>query len=934
LDKKLIVRVENIDYTYVESKTQTSFQDIKKSIENLPIFLKYFQEIDIKNLNINNNSFEILLKKNRLQIDNKFINIFSKINFSTNRIDLDIESLYLKDYEILFRGKANLDYFKEELKYYGDIFYQDLIIKSHLDFSKQNKFKFFISSEKFKNIHFLKELLPDLPEVAKEWMYDNVTGDFKLDWFYGEFDFKNKEIIESSLKGEASINNAQIMFHPNVDKVLANSVKVKFKNNNLNFDLINATYKDKVLSNSFVTLKDLTDEDKGRVYVNLETISALDKDILDILQAYDITVPVLQTKGNTNAKLLLEFPYDSKLDIVTNGEFIVDKSDIKIADFEFNTNGGKVTLNNNLLKLEQTSFILKNMVDAQTDLTLDLNTLKAKGKTHINRVFIEDNKKSSILDLKDKNSEISMDFSKNFTLELINLATKINYIDYLNIELKDLSLISSFSKILKDNQIKKGEANIDVLNEDNIDFKATVFDLPLPLKKNGEKITKLEVNGEIRKEAITITSLDESLQLIIKNNIDVHLANYEIDFSNEKENTFTSVQDINIYLSNCNLIVENYNFNIVDAKASMQKESINFDAFVKDLNFPISKNNQIVKSLEISGVYKNSKDIKIKTKSKDLLFFIKNDTYNLRLKGYDLDIELDNKDKEAFNNNLKLDIKGTNSNIIINKDYKLLADTYDIVLSDEKSFLFFEHKDSKISIKLLNKNDIEVYASNINDIFINTLLNKSVMDKGTLNIFVNGTLPKLDGKIVIKDSNLKNISILNNVLFFLETTPAIINPFLAIPSLFGLDKLGTYKVLDGTIEFIYDYDSNIIDIKNLYTKGNGIDFDGQGTINLAKNKVNFETKLIFLKTYSSIVEYIPILNYILLGDNNRVETRVSVKGDLDNPKISTHLVKDGAMAPLNMLKRVITTPANIIDGLNKLNDKTDQKEEDTKEENE
>ena len=47
----------------------------------------------------------------------------------------------------------------------------------------------------FLKLTFLKKYL-DLPEVANSWMYDNVTGDFKLNWFYGEFDLNKNEIIE------------------------------------------------------------------------------------------------------------------------------------------------------------------------------------------------------------------------------------------------------------------------------------------------------------------------------------------------------------------------------------------------------------------------------------------------------------------------------------------------------------------------------------------------------------------------------------------------------------------------------------------------------------------------------------------------------------------------------------------------------------------
>jgi hypothetical protein len=74
--------------------------------------------------------------------------------------------------------------------------------------------------------------------------------------------------------------------------------------------------------------------------------------------------------------------------------------------------------------------------------------------------------------------------------------------------------------------------------------------------------------------------------------------------------------------------------------------------------------------------------------------------------------------------------------------------------------------------------------------------------------------------------------------------------------------------------------------------------------------------MIFLKDYSKIVGAIPIVNYVLLGDNNRVETQVDVFGPLNNPKISTNLTKDTFSVPVNIAKRLLQSPAKLLDFLN------------------
>ena len=118
--------------------------------------------------------------------------------------------MYLKDLEVLFEGKVKIDYFNEKLNYIGKSYYQDIQANVNLEMTKE-KAKFYLSSEPFKSLKFLKKFL-QLDEVAEAWMYDNVEGDIKLQEFYGEYDIKNNQILENTLQGKAQIDKAKIRF--------------------------------------------------------------------------------------------------------------------------------------------------------------------------------------------------------------------------------------------------------------------------------------------------------------------------------------------------------------------------------------------------------------------------------------------------------------------------------------------------------------------------------------------------------------------------------------------------------------------------------------------------------------------------------------------------------------------------------------------------
>ena len=126
-------------------------------------------------------------------------------------------------------------------------------------------------------------------------------------------------------------------------------------------------------------------------------------------------------------------------------------------------------------------------------------------------------------------------------------------------------------------------------------------------------------------------------------------------------------------------------------------------------------------------------------------------------------------------------------------------------------------------------------------------------------------------------------------------------------------NLTAYKIVNGVLEFNYSKEKELLDIKKLLTVGNGIDFDGKGKVDLKTMTLNSDIKLIFLKDYSKIVGVIPVVNYVLLGNNNRVETQVNVFGDINNPKISTNLTKDAFSVPVNIAKRILNSPSMLLD---------------------
>ncbi|UTJ05427.1 AsmA-like C-terminal domain-containing protein [Arcobacter roscoffensis] len=921
LDKKLIVDIENIEYKSKKSQVTSSFEDLKKNIELLPNILKIFKKVHIERLKIDGNEFTVSINEEAIYLDNKYVNFSSKFNFIAHQVVFDMYSLHLKDLDLLLDGKVKIDYFNEKLDYFGKYYYQD--VNGELKLEMTDKIaQFYINSNKFKSLSFLKEFFR-LSVDAEDWMYENVSADIQLEDFYGTVDLERKRVIEKSLKGTAKLYDAKVNFQKGASPVVSKQIDLEFKKGNLYINLLKPKYKDVDINGSFVVIRNLASEKNGVVEVNIKSKSKLNQTILDLLKTYNINIPLIQQTGITSTALVLKVPYLLSKKMSTQGQFIVKDAKIKANNFEFYTKKANVILDGSIIRIKKSDFSDKDMLKATiNNLELDTNTLKAKGEVLINSFDVE-TKTQKILNVKDKKSKINLDFSKAVGISLEDLALDIYIDELINVNIKDLSKIYEYSQVLKENSIKEGNLKLKIKDEKNLTFNGIVSKLNFPLFENSTKLDSLEIKGKVQDSKTYINSVNEKVKLFIDGErVELFLKDYLLDISNEnntneKLKLLVKGEDIRLKNKDAEYYLNTFNAHIND-------ENISFNAFVKNLDIPLSKNDKKVTSLNLEGSLSKER-IKIKTLDDSLrLEIIGENRIDLDINSYDVLVDLKSEEESEFD---IINLKAKNSNLIINKDFKFLANSYEFRLKEDTSkYLHLMHKKTDVTYKQSKEGKIDIYANDISDEFVNTIFKKQIVEGGKLMFIANGFEHNLKGKTIFTNVKIKDLAIINNLLIFIHSSPALINPLLAVPSVVSMASnkgfnLTGYKIIDGVLEFVYDNKKKNLDVNKLVTVGNGIDFDGKGKVDLNNMTLDSKIKLIFFKDYSSIVGSIPVVNYVLLGENKRVATQVNIFGDLKNPKISTNLTKDAFSVPVNIGKRVLESPIKLFEFIKDLGDK-------------
>ncbi len=774
LDKKLILEVDNI---HIESSLDSKLTDIEQFDEHIllaPTILKYFQKINITNLKIDNNNLSIKFDSNKLYFNSNTLLVEAIPHFYGHQIKLDIEELKLKEYNINLDGKITIDINKNKIFYLGNVTHKNQSVK--LNLQADEKFvNIYATGNGSIDINLVKDFYRLDPSIEK-WLYENVKGSHSLDFVAFKYDILNNTIINNSIDFNSNIKDALVYFKDGLHPVNVSKVYIKYKDNKLSFKFEDPIYRTTKINGSSLYIDNVATDKTSILHLNLKSKSILNSDIKEILQSYNISLPLTQQSGSldTDIKINLDLSSDH-LDIF--GLYKLKDSTINLGGLKFDVEDATVTQNNNIVDIQASNTLL---LDQQ--LNIDINNLKLDTSTHtasgdilINKFNIENN----LIDIENINSGIYIDFKSNTKIDLPMFSTHIDVRDKTTkVTVDDISKYIQFSNLLEENGLKNGNVILDFNNDGNIGIKADITHIESALM-----IDNIKLSGNTYKGNTNLISADEKVK---------------IDIDNKRTNIFIDSIDIN----------------------------------------------------------------KLNIKSK-----------------------LDENPSNLIH------IEAINSNILLENNKKILASKFLYKNSSNGNIHFdLNYNNTKVSFSTVNNNST-INIIDANSEFINSFMgNDDFISSGNINI--HGVANESNkylyrGEVFLKDTNFKDFTALNNILTMLQSSSAIANPLLALPTLFrvvkGDLKLNGYQAIEGHIEYAYNHEKQFLNLHDIKTRGAEIDFDGSAMIDLDKKIINSELKVIFLKDIFSIGSKIPLVN-LVINKKNRIYSTVTINGDLENPE--------------------------------------------------
>jgi hypothetical protein len=259
--------------------------------------------------------------------------------------------------------------------------------------------------------------------------------------------------------------------------------------------------------------------------------------------------------------------------------------------------------------------------------------------------------------------------------------------------------------------------------------------------------------------------------------------------------------------------------------------------------------------------------------------------------------ETGNSTQSNTDETLPVQIHASNTYLYLMNGRKIVADSLDAVLNNDDLDATLSHMGGSATLKI-RSGLFMIDGNGFNDTFMEHLFLFSDFTGGKFSFQAKGDTEAFDGIMRVENSILKDYKVLNNVLAFINTVPSLVT--------FSLPNYNTkgLPLKEGYAHF--EYDHGIVHVDNFTLNSPEMKILGNGSADLTTQTLKGE---LTLKTdLGSVLGKVPVVGYILLGNDGSLSTTLTLSGKLDNPKVDTAIAKEIVTAPFNILKRTLVYP--------------------------
>ena len=249
---------------------------------------------------------------------------------------------------------------------------------------------------------------------------------------------------------------------------------------------------------------------------------------------------------------------------------------------------------------------------------------------------------------------------------------------------------------------------------------------------------------------------------------------------------------------------------------------------------------------------------------------------------------------------LLVELHAEDSQIYLSPQSRLLADTVDLKFLEGKVSAKVEHGPGQIQLQL-EKGIFLLESRDLNDEFMGALIKNSRFQGGRMSMVSQGSFDDFSIVFEMQDTNISGLAMVNNVMAFLNTVPALMT--------FSLPEYNSEGLpIDSAIAGM-TFKKKVGTFESLEVKGPELQVIGTGQMDFSKQLIDMD---IHIKTQASKnVGKIPLIGYVLAGKDEDASLSLKITGGFDDPEVTNSLVQDIVVYPVEILFRTLKLPFHL-----------------------
>ncbi|MGE0739366.1 AsmA-like C-terminal domain-containing protein [Sulfurimonas sp.] len=381
-DEKIRVHVKEITIVKTEEKeiSLDEFQTLLTSLKPQLAYLSLFEEINLEKVTFDNFNLEakyseaydgfIKLSSPEVALEGILNSDGTFFHLLLQKCEIINKALKIEG-DVVFTAKEAL-----ELTTALQVTLQDETVLKLYTHSNREKLHYAIESEqKIKNMKQIVTLFDFAPEL-KYWIHDAIMlSSLELQALYGWLEYEKMEDAYLNIYAKAVANDLIYTYDTKVAPIRTKMTDLEFKNGVLFIRPQNAYSYDFFLDKSWLKIDFTTKEELLTLHLLFK--GQANKDLLHLLNNYEIKLPFIQTKGMIDTDLTLEINLMT-LDVEAVGDFYAKESQIHYLGLDIDILDAHVVLKNSDVQVKGMRAAYKDITTATV--ALDLQTKKSIGK--------------------------------------------------------------------------------------------------------------------------------------------------------------------------------------------------------------------------------------------------------------------------------------------------------------------------------------------------------------------------------------------------------------------------------------------------------------------------------------------------------------------------------------------------------------------------